>query len=96
MTAYTKSVDETDSDPNHTAIMREGVPGWTVAVSRDLLEAGLVFGTRIWAEGVGVGEVGDVMNSRYRDRIDVMVGTKKQARKFGVKENVLVVRIKGD
>ena len=96
MTAYTKSVDETDSDPNHTAIMREGVPGWTAAVSRDLLEAGLVFGTRIWAEGVGVFEIADVMNARYRNRIDVMAGTKKQARKFGVRENILVVRIKGD
>lgn len=96
MTAYTKSRDETDSDPEHTAIMREGVPGWTAAVSRDLLEAGFVFGTRIWAEGVGVFEIADVMNARYRDRIDVMVGTKRQAQEFGVKENVLVVRIKGD
>jgi 3D (Asp-Asp-Asp) domain-containing protein len=95
VTAYTASLDECDDDPNNTAIMTSPRPGWTVAVSRDLLEDGWGFGRKVWIDGVGVREIGDVMNSRWTGRIDVLVGRKKEAKRFGVREDVVAVRIGG-
>ena len=95
VTAYTASRDECDQDPGRTAIMAKPVPGWTAAVSRDLLGEGWVFGDRVWIEGVGVFEIADVMNAKWTQRIDVLVGTKDQARKFGVLADVMAVRIRG-
>jgi len=94
VTAYTASKRECDTDPGNTATMETPVPGWTAAVSRDLLRDGWVFGSRVWIEGVGVFEISDVMHSRFERRIDVLVGTKKQARKFGAKHGVTAVRIR--
>jgi 3D (Asp-Asp-Asp) domain-containing protein len=94
VSAYTASADECNEDPENTAIMRKPVPGWTAAVSRDLLEDGWVFGTKVWIDGTGLFEVADVMNQRYSNRIDVLVGTKEQARMFGVREGVTAVRVK--
>lgn len=95
VTAYTASPDECDQDPGRTAIMAKPVPGWTAAVSRDLLWEGWVFGDRVWIEGVGVFEIADVMHPRWTQRIDVLVGTKDQARGFGVRSGVMAVRIRG-
>ncbi len=95
VTAYTASRDETNSDPGNTAIMQKPVPGWTIAVSRDLLSDGWAFGDKVWIEGAGLFQIADVMNSRWTRRIDVLVGTKKQARSFGVRQDVTAVRVRG-
>ena len=86
MTAYTSSVDETDSTPFITADgshTRDGI----VAANN------LKFGTRVRFPdlcGDKVFEVHDRMNKRYTDRIDIWMTTKGEAFKFGVKHNVRV------
>lgn len=88
VTAYTASVDECNSDPTNTATMSKPVPGYTVAVSRDKLH---LLGRRIWVEGMGVYEVTDLMNSRFENRIDVLMGDKRTAKEFGVQERRVVL-----
>jgi len=91
VSAYTPSSDETDSTPTITAVNTEVEEG-TVAVSRDLLGF-LNFGDSVYLEGIGVFKVTDVMNRRYKRAVDVLMLTKKQALKFGVKENVRMVKV---
>lgn len=81
-TAYTARVQETNEDPYNTAIMRKPVPGWTVAVSKDLKRW---LGKRVYIEGIGVRKVNDLMNSRFTNHIDILKGNVSDARKFGVK-----------
>ena len=88
ITAYTAARDECDVDPGNTALMEEPKAGWTVAVSADYMH---MLGKKVYIEGVGVRRINDLMNPRYTKRIDVLVPTKKQARRFGKKENVTVV-----
>jgi 3D (Asp-Asp-Asp) domain-containing protein len=90
VTAYTTSIDETNSDPSHTSMMDEPIPGWTIAVSRDLV---YLKGKRVWIEGMGIRKVNDVMNKRYKKRIDVLVGDKETAREFGIKKKINLVLI---
>lgn len=87
VTSYTASEDETDSTPNQTSLMVEPVVGRTVAVSRDLRK---FYGAKVWIEGVGIRVVEDCMNKRYSKRIDVLVATKKQARKIGISKRKVV------
>lgn len=57
-----------------------------VAVSRDLLRAGLTAGTRIRIEGLsGTYTVLDKMHRRWRDKIDILFDKRKRAREWGVK-----------
>ena len=88
VTAYTPRARETDSTPQFTAIMSRSRPGYTAAVSRDLIN---YLGRKIYIEGVGVFKLEDVMNRRYRQRIDLMFGSVKAAREFGVKKLKVVV-----
>ena len=78
ITAYTARVEECDADPGNTAFMMRPIPGLTVAVSRDLLE---IFppGQKVYIEGYGVRIVQDVMNSRYKNRIDILMPTVTEA-----------------
>ena len=68
--------------------MESPVPGWTIAVSRDL--AGWL-GKRVYIEGIGVRRVNDLMNSRYSQRIDILKPTVADAREWGVKEVAVYV-----
>lgn len=88
VTAYTPRASETDSTPQFTAIMSKSHPGYTAAVSRDLIN---YLGRKIYIEGVGVFKLEDVMNRRYRQRIDLMFGSVKAAREFGKKQLKVVV-----
>ncbi len=88
ITAYTTSKDETNHDSGHTATMEKPVVGKTVAVSRDLIH---LLGKWVYIEGTGVRYVGDLMNERWEKRIDILVGSKKDAYKFGKKENIKMV-----
>lgn len=85
-TAYSSSVEETDSDPCTTA------NGFNVCKNNieNVIAANfLPFGTRVrFPElyGERVFTVHDRMNSRYgRGRIDIWLKTKNSARQFGVK-----------
>lgn len=51
-----------------------------IAVSRDLLDAGLVRGSKVWIDGLdGTFVVRDKMNRRWKNRIDIFMGEDVEA-----------------
>ncbi len=96
ITTYTPSVEETDSTPLITASgfkINERNPRRhrIIAVSRDLKRK-YKFGTKLRIKGAGKYDgtytVRDVMNKRYKKRIDILVGKKdKQTKVKKVKVN---------
>jgi 3D (Asp-Asp-Asp) domain-containing protein len=94
LTTYTTSVKETDSTPNITASgfkidtlnpMKHRI----IAVSRDLKKK-WKFGTKVRITGAGKYDgtyyVRDVMNKRYKKRIDILIGkTHKQIKLEDIK-----------
>lgn len=85
---YTLSRDECDSDYKIGALGRKMVVGRDVAVSRDL---SWLLGKWVYIKGIGRRYVNDLMNKRYKMSVDVLVGSKKEARKGGVFKSYLVV-----
>lgn len=86
--AYTSHPEQTQGDPFLTASGRRLEPGMrALAVSEDLFEAGLAFGTRVRIEGVeGEWIVIDRMPSGRRRAIDLWFGRDEEAaRSFGRK-----------
>lgn len=90
VTTYTPSTDECDSTPHITASgfkidtlnpKRHKI----IAVSRDLKRK-WKFGTKVRVTGIGKHNgtyiVKDVMNKRYRKRIDILVGKQDKQFKF--------------
>lgn len=79
--AYNSLAEQTDGHPHLTAsgeTLRPGVRA--LAVSDDLFEAGLDFGTRVEVEGLaGEWIVMDRMNARWKHKIDVYMGTDEKA-----------------
>ncbi|TVR00108.1 MAG: hypothetical protein EA399_05035 [Desulfovibrionales bacterium] len=90
LSAYTARPEECNEDVDNTAIMQPPVPGWTVAVSRDLKGW---LGKRIYIEGFGVRLVNDLMNARYAHAIDILVPDVPTAKQIGVRKNVLVTLV---
>jgi len=88
ITAYNPFSNQTDNTPNETAIMETPVPGWTCAVSRDMIH---LLNKKIYIEGIGVFVVNDVMNKRFTKRIDICMGNKEKAISFGKKNSNVVV-----
>ena len=88
ITAYTARRQETNNDPNNTAIMERPKPGWTIAVSHDLK---FMLGKRVYIPGYGVRYVNDLMNSRYTKRIDILVSSVEEARRIGVRKGSIVL-----
>lgn len=85
---YTRSKNETDDTPNQSAILTFARPGFTVAVSHDLK---WMLGHYIYIYGRGVFYVEDLMDDRWKMKLDILVDTKKEAYKKGVKYNQEVV-----
>ncbi len=79
--AYTSSLDETDSTPSLAAwgdTLRPGMK--TIAVSRDLIKKGLSHGVKVSIEGLeGKYTVLDKMNKKWQNKIDIYMGTDKKA-----------------
>lgn len=88
ITAYTVDKNECDPTPDKTAINTKPIPGYTVAVSRDL---SYMLGREIWIEGLGVWHVNDVMNKRHESRIDIVVKNKEVAKAWGKRERRVVL-----
>lgn len=87
MSFYTASSDETDSTPNRTASGTKPTVGRTIAVSPDLFP--VLKGKRVVIEGFpGVYTVEDRMNDRFRMKADLLVGSKSEAFKKGVKHDI--------
>jgi len=86
-TAYNSLPDQTKAnDPRLTASgvrLRPGIHA--LAVSDDLYDRGLRFGTRVWIAGIeGEWRVEDRMASRWRKRIDLYLGDDREAaERFG-------------
>ncbi len=85
-TAYNSLAYQTSADPNITAFGDSLKPGLRyIAVSRDLLDSGLVHNTKVKIEGFdSLFTVKDKMNKRWRKRIDIYMGIDiKKAKKWG-------------
>jgi len=90
ITAYSSTKDQCDSTPHITASMLPVRKG-TVAVSRDILkDHGINFGKRVFLPGYGFFEVRDVMNQRWKSRIDIWESDREAARLFGIQEGTLM------
>jgi 3D (Asp-Asp-Asp) domain-containing protein len=88
-TAYNSVASQTDSKPQLGAWGDRIEPGMKViAVSHDLIDAGLDRGTRVRIEGFDEEFVVlDRMHRRWKNKIDIYMGTDvKAARKFGKRE----------
>ena len=90
VTTYTPSVEETDSTPLITASGFKINPKnpkrhRIIAVSRDLKRK-YKFGKKVRITGIGrysgTYTVRDVMNKRYRKRVDILIGDKDKQTKF--------------
>lgn len=82
VTAYSPRVRETDSTPFTTASnrpVRQGI----VAVSRDLFNAGWVFGKKVYLAGLGLFTIDDLMASGKRNQIDIFMHDTDEAIDFG-------------
>ncbi|MDG5491975.1 3D domain-containing protein [Psychroserpens sp. SPM9] len=82
-TAYNSLAYQTNSNPHITAFGDSLKPGLRyIAVSRDLLKQGLEHNTLVKVEGLeGTYLVKDKMNRRWRNRIDIYMGTDVNAAK---------------
>lgn len=88
-TAYNSLAYQTNSNPSITAFGDSLKPGLRyIAVSRDLLDSGLVHDTKVKIEGFdSLFTVKDKMNRRWRKRIDIYMGRDvKKAKKWGKKK----------
>jgi 3D (Asp-Asp-Asp) domain-containing protein len=88
LTTYKASEGETDSTPNITASgfkITNPKKHRIIAVSRDLKKK-YKFGQKIRITGAGkyngTYRVHDVMNKRYRNRIDILIGDKEKQTKL--------------
>jgi 3D (Asp-Asp-Asp) domain-containing protein len=85
-TAYNSLAHQTDSNPNITAFGDRLKPGMrSIAVSRDLLDLGLIHNTKVKLEGFdSLFVVKDKMNKRWKKRIDIYMGNNEEkARQWG-------------
>ena len=88
-TAYNSTKSQTNHDPTRAAWGDRLEPGMkAIAVSRDLVDAGLTRGTRVRIEGLeGEYVVLDRMPARWDKRIDIYMGEDvRAARNWGVRE----------
>lgn len=84
-TAYTLSESETKKGNVGLAAWGDQLePGMkAVAVSRDLIKKGLTHNTEVTIEGLGDYIVLDKMNRRWKDKIDILMESRDDAREWG-------------
>lgn len=88
-TAYTSSIRQTEGNPFIGAFGDTLAPGMKcIAVSRDLYRLGLKKDTPVTIDGLeGIYLVKDKMNERWKNKIDIYMGTDLQAaKKWGRKK----------
>lgn len=85
MTSYRSVKNQTDNSPNWSSIGIHTNP-WMLAVSRDFLRDGrLSYNDVVYIEDIGYKIVGDVMNARYKNRLDVWVESYDKEKAFHTK-----------
>ena len=91
-TAYNSLAYQTNDEPNITAWGDTLIPGdKCIAVSRDLIKKGLVHNTPVKIEGFkGVYLVKDKMNKRWKNRIDIYMGTDVKVAKQWGRRNIQI------
>jgi len=91
VTAYNPIESQTDTTPYLTASNKLVRPG-IVALSRDLeKDFGFTFGDMVVLEGIGSFIFEDRMNKRWKRRVDILMSSREDAKKFGRKKSYLVV-----
>lgn len=91
VTAYNPVASQTDSTPEITASNKRVRPGM-VALSRDLEEEfGFKFGDPVFIVGLGFFVFEDRMHKRWARRVDILMPSRRDAKKFGVKYSFLLV-----
>lgn len=60
----------------------------TVAVSRNLYKK--LKNKRIYIEGIGIRKIEDKMRIKNRNKIDIFVNNKEEARKLGIRKNITI------
>ncbi|MEY8849054.1 3D domain-containing protein [Psychroserpens sp. XS_ASV72] len=96
-TAYNSLSYQTDADPHITAFGDSLKPGLKyIAVSRDLLQLGLVHNTLVKVDGLdGTYLVKDKMHRRWRKTIDIYMGTDvESAKEWGRRKVNISYRVK--
>ncbi len=64
----------------------DGITMYGAAASQDLLKSGwLHYGSVIWVPGFGFFVINDCMNARHRNSIDLLVFTRAEEKKVGVR-----------
>ena len=95
-TAYNSLASQTNAQPSITAFGDTLSPGLKyIAVSRDLLALGLKHNALVTIKGLdGVYLVKDKMHSRWKNKIDIYMGTDvKAAREWGRKKVTITYRL---
>ncbi len=95
-TAYSSTIAQCDSTPFETATLKRVRRGY-LALSRDLIAtftpgAPFDFGDRVEVIGIGVFQIEDTMNARWRHRADLWVPSTGEAISFG-RRTVLLARL---
>ncbi len=85
VTAYSAREEESDSSPWITASNNRVRPG-IVAVSRDLFDAGWVFGRQVYVKNYGIYTIEDLMHERKTNQIDIYMKSTQAALNFGRQE----------
>ncbi|OGN34212.1 MAG: hypothetical protein A3I39_00660 [Candidatus Yanofskybacteria bacterium RIFCSPLOWO2_02_FULL_47_9b] len=86
-TAYSSSVDETDSTPFITAkgtYVRDGIIAANFLPFGTAVKIPAIYGNKIFV-------VEDRMNQRFSDRIDLWFPSKQAARQFGKKKVIIEI-----
>ena len=71
-----------------TSLMTKPKIGYSVAVSRDKLH---LLGKKVYIEGLGVRRIESVMAKSINNTVDVLVPSKKEAKKIGNKHRRVVI-----
>ncbi len=93
VTSYRSVPSQTDNSPLYTSI-GEHVCADGIAVSQDILKQNkLKYGDWVFVTGVGLKRVNDTMNPRWRNRMDVWVGSKEEEKAFFKKYKISKFRV---
>ncbi len=82
-----------DSQPDKTATMKKPIPGYTIALSSELVHAGWL-GQKIYIDGLGVFHATDRMSKSIPGKhIDICVGDLKTAMKLTPNHPMIAIRL---